>query len=112
MKRTTELAKALEMMRSLLIQSTLLAPAMSAAGLQCGGSNGCDTAVQPCNASDPMQLWRFRPLPAQASLQLRVGSTGDNGPCLNVAKYGTSVGDDVWCASQLAASADAGRGNA
>jgi heparanase 1 len=47
-----------------------------------------------------MQLWEFRPLPAQASLRLKTGSegagNGASGPCLNVADFGKSVGDNVW----------------
>ena len=52
--------------------------------------------VKPCNASDPMQQWQYRPLPAQASLQLKSLSAGDTGPCLNVAKFGKAAGSDVW----------------
>eukprot|EP01049_Picozoa_sp_SAG25_P009260 SAG25_NODE_900_length_4858_cov_26.433284_6_plen_510_part_00 len=78
---------------------TLLLAHATTGALSLGGKSR-QTGVHPCNVSDPMQVWEFSPLPAQASLHLKADSRG-TGPsatstCLNVAVYGKSVGDNVW----------------
>ena len=80
-----------------MMRGVLLALLAHAAEARAEEGTNHQTIVQPCNSSDPNQVWEFSPLPVQASLRLKAGSTSPGtGPCLNVADFGKSVGNDVW----------------